>query len=89
MVSLLDVRALFDHVIKHYPGTDLCLSPTASLVKFPDFENGIVKLMAGKENTLTRGERAAVVKLQQTTDTVATNLQEEGGDGHQSLPRLR
>ncbi|ETL77627.1 hypothetical protein L917_21431, partial [Phytophthora nicotianae] len=89
MVSLLDVRALFDHDIKHYPGTDLYLSPTASLVKFPDFENGIVKLMAGKENTLTRGERAAVVKLQQTTDTVATNSQEEGGDGHQSLPRLR
>ncbi|ETO68268.1 hypothetical protein F444_14870 [Phytophthora nicotianae P1976] len=85
MVSLFDVRALFDHVIKHYPGTDLYLSPTASLVKFPDFENGIVKLMAGKENTLMSGERAAVVKLQQTTDTVATNLQEEGGDGHQSF----
>ncbi|ETI34443.1 hypothetical protein F443_19096 [Phytophthora nicotianae P1569] len=88
MVSLFDVRVLFDHVIKHYPGTDLYLSPTASLVKFPDFENGIVKLMAGKENTLTRGERAAVVKLQQTTDTVATNLQEEGGDGHQSFAEV-
>ncbi|ETP14269.1 hypothetical protein F441_10780 [Phytophthora nicotianae CJ01A1] len=49
--------------------------------------NGILNLMAGKENILTRGERAAVVKLQRTTDTVATNSQEEGGDGHQILCR--
>ncbi|ETN03990.1 hypothetical protein PPTG_15353 [Phytophthora nicotianae INRA-310] len=59
-VSLLDVRALFDHVIKHYPGTELYLSPTASLVKFPDFENG----------------------------TVATELQEEGEDAHQSFAEV-
>ncbi|ETK79678.1 hypothetical protein L915_14486, partial [Phytophthora nicotianae] len=87
-VSLLDVRALFDHVIKHYPGTELYLSPTASLVKFPDFENGVVKLMAGKENTLTRGERAAVVKLLHTSETVATELQEEGEDAHQSFAEV-
>ncbi|KAF4132753.1 hypothetical protein GN958_ATG18051 [Phytophthora infestans] len=84
-VSLLDVRALFDHVVKHYPGTELYLSPTASLVKFPDFENEVVKLMAGRENILTGGEQAAVVILLQTSDTVATGPQEEGEDAHQSF----
>ncbi|KAF4139214.1 hypothetical protein GN958_ATG03815 [Phytophthora infestans] len=87
-LSLLDVRALVDHVIKHYPGTELYLSPTASLAKIPDFENGVVKLMAGRENILTRGERAAVVKLLQTSDTLATVPQEEGEDVHQSFAEV-
>ncbi|KAF4128327.1 hypothetical protein GN958_ATG22405 [Phytophthora infestans] len=41
--------------------------------------------MAGRENILTRGERAAVVKLLQTSDTVATGPQEEVEDAHQSF----
>eukprot|EP00644_Phytophthora_capsici_P000742 jgi/Phyca11/109141/e_gw1.16.689.1 len=49
-VSLLNVRALFDHGIKHYP--------------------------------------AAVVKLLQTSDTVATEPQEEGEDAHQSFAEV-
>ncbi|KAE9222005.1 hypothetical protein PF002_g15411 [Phytophthora fragariae] len=52
-VSLLDVRMLFDHVMKHYPITKAQLAATSTLVKFPDFENGIVKLLAGKRRSLT------------------------------------
>ncbi|KAG3120262.1 hypothetical protein PI124_g397 [Phytophthora idaei] len=62
-LTLLDVRALFDHVINHYPTTKTHLAASATLVKFPDFENGIVKVIAGKERSLTRAERSAVAKL--------------------------
>ncbi|OWZ13971.1 hypothetical protein PHMEG_00012618 [Phytophthora megakarya] len=64
----VDVRLLFDHVIKHFPGTAAGLSPTASLVKFPDFENGVVKLLPGKQSKLSRSERVAVAKLLLPTD---------------------
>ncbi|OWZ06336.1 hypothetical protein PHMEG_00021418 [Phytophthora megakarya] len=67
-LSLHDVRLLFDHVIKHFPGTAAYLSPTASLVKFPDFENGVVTLLSGKQSKLSRSERVAVAKLLLPTD---------------------
>ncbi|KAG3143963.1 hypothetical protein PC128_g24490 [Phytophthora cactorum] len=59
-VSLLIVRVLFDHMVKHYPSTSTQLSATSGQVKFPDFENGAVKLLAGKVRTLSRTEKAAV-----------------------------
>lgn len=68
-LSLHDVRLLFDHVIKHFPDTAAWLSPTASLVKFPGFENGVVKLLSGKQSKLSRTERAAVAKLLLPTDS--------------------
>ncbi|KAE9181133.1 hypothetical protein PF005_g22991, partial [Phytophthora fragariae] len=70
-VSLLDVRMLFDHVMKHYPTTKAQLAATSTLVKFPDFENGIVKLLAGKPRSLSRGERLAVAKLLQSDGATA------------------
>ncbi|KAG3091497.1 hypothetical protein PI125_g17403 [Phytophthora idaei] len=67
-VSLLDVRALFDHVVKHYLSTNTQLSVTTGLVKFPDFENGVVKVLTGKVRALTRTDKAAVAKLLGSTD---------------------
>jgi hypothetical protein len=37
------------------------LSPTASIIKFKDFENGIVKLQRGQDSLLTPGEVLAMV----------------------------
>ncbi|OWZ09182.1 LOW QUALITY PROTEIN: hypothetical protein PHMEG_00018157 [Phytophthora megakarya] len=67
-MSLHDVRLLFDHVIKHFPGTAACLSPTPSLVKFSDFENDVVNLLLGKQSKLSRSERVAVANLLLPTD---------------------
>ncbi|KAG3177047.1 hypothetical protein PC128_g17027 [Phytophthora cactorum] len=39
------------------------LSAISGLVKFPDFENGVVKVLAGKVRTLYRTEKAAVANL--------------------------
>ncbi|KAG2799228.1 hypothetical protein PC119_g22077 [Phytophthora cactorum] len=77
-VSLLDVRALFDHVVKHYLPTDTQLSVTSELEKFPDFENGVVKVLAGKVRALTRTDKAAVVKLLGSTNP---SKAEEDADG--------
>ncbi|OWZ04619.1 hypothetical protein PHMEG_00023447 [Phytophthora megakarya] len=81
---LHDVRSLFDHVIKHFPGTTACLSPTASLVKFPHFENAVVKLLSGKQSKLSRSERAAVAKLLLPMDCKPTSRQRSA-----PLPRPR
>ncbi|KAG3150381.1 hypothetical protein PC128_g23195 [Phytophthora cactorum] len=73
MLTLLDVRALFHHVINHYPTTKTHLAASANLVKFPDFENGIVKVLAGKERSLTRAERSAAAKLLQADNSKPTS----------------
>ncbi|GMF11141.1 unnamed protein product [Phytophthora lilii] len=76
-VSLLDVRVLFDHVMKHYPGTEAQLATTASLVKFLEFENGIVKVLASKERSLTRAERTAVSKLLKSGTSPSEEVRQE------------
>ncbi|RAW21327.1 hypothetical protein PC110_g22231 [Phytophthora cactorum] len=77
-VPLLNVQALFDHVVKHYPSTSTQLSATSGLVKFPDFENGVVKVLAGKVQALTRTEKVAVAKLLGSTEPSEA---EEDADG--------
>ncbi|KAG2794193.1 hypothetical protein PC129_g22545 [Phytophthora cactorum] len=62
-VPLLDVQALFDHVVKHNPSTSTQLSTNSWLVKFPYFKNSVVKVLAGKVRTLFCTEKAAVAKL--------------------------
>lgn len=44
---LHDMRTLFEHVVEQYLSTASYLAPTAAIVKFPDFENGVVQLLAG------------------------------------------
>ncbi|KAJ0390251.1 hypothetical protein P43SY_010766 [Pythium insidiosum] len=79
-VSLSDVRLLFAHVVEHYPTTGKYLQPTAAVVKFPDFENGVVKILNDDMRHLTRQERAAVAKLLEpavTTDSAASSATEK------------
>ncbi|OWZ15616.1 hypothetical protein PHMEG_00010711 [Phytophthora megakarya] len=73
MTTLMDARVLFDHVIKHYPSTAEQLYPIASLVKFPDFENGVIKLLVGKAANLSRQERTAMAKMLRTTSDTPSN----------------
>ncbi|POM78888.1 Hypothetical protein PHPALM_3534 [Phytophthora palmivora] len=75
-----DVRTLFDHVITHYPEMGSTLSTTSSLVKFPDFENGVVKVLVGREQSLSRGERAAVGKLLRPIDPIEHGTVDGGNE---------
>ncbi|GMF12480.1 unnamed protein product [Phytophthora lilii] len=67
----------FDHVMKHYPETEAQLATTSSLVKFPEFENGIVKVLASKEQSLTRAERTAVSKLLKSGTSPSEEVRQE------------
>ncbi|KAE9046065.1 hypothetical protein PR002_g1893 [Phytophthora rubi] len=63
--SLLDVRRLFDAVIKDFPITAKYLSATAStVVKSPHFEAGVVKVLSGKERKLKPSEITALSRLE-------------------------
>ena len=52
-LTLLDVRLLFDEVIKSYPSMSSKLGTDASIVKFPYFETGISKVINGEEENLS------------------------------------
>ncbi|KAE9341381.1 hypothetical protein PF008_g10647 [Phytophthora fragariae] len=65
-LTLADVRLLFDHVLEHYPETSRYLAPDAAVVKYPAFENGIVKVQ-NKDSRLSRQERAALARLLRPT----------------------
>ncbi|KAF1775732.1 hypothetical protein GQ600_1731 [Phytophthora cactorum] len=60
MLTLLDVRALFHHVINHYPTTKTHLAASATLVNW-------------KERSLTRAERSAAAKLLQADNSKPTS----------------
>lgn len=51
-ISLLDVRLLFDEVIKSYPSMSSRLETDASIVRYPYFESGICKVIDGQEENL-------------------------------------
>lgn len=74
-LSLAEVRTLFDGVVKAFPASKEHLAQrvdsTASrgrtgVVKSPDFENGIVKVLFGEEAKLTAKEEAALARLRVT-----------------------
>ncbi|KAG3133954.1 hypothetical protein PI126_g18918 [Phytophthora idaei] len=54
---------------QHYPSTSTQLLATSRLVKSPDFENGVVKVLARKVRALTRTEKSAVAKLLGSTES--------------------
>ncbi|KAE9285139.1 hypothetical protein PR003_g26668 [Phytophthora rubi] len=58
--SLADARKLFDGVIKAFPASSHYLAPKSSIVKAPDFESGIVKVITGKDNKLSSAEERAL-----------------------------
>ncbi|KAE8910173.1 hypothetical protein PF003_g6309 [Phytophthora fragariae] len=59
-VSLLDVRVWFDGLIAIKPHYATYLGPRADIVHSPDFKSGSVRVLGGKANCLTRGEKAAL-----------------------------
>ncbi|KAE9036222.1 hypothetical protein PR001_g8930 [Phytophthora rubi] len=65
-LTLADVRLLFDHVLENYPETSRYLAPDAAVVKYPAFENGIVKEL-NKDIRLSRQERTALARLLRPT----------------------
>lgn len=59
-ISLLDVRLIFDEVIKSYPSMASRLGAEASIVKYPFFESGICKVIDGQEENLCLEESEAL-----------------------------
>ena len=55
------VRALFDKLVSDFSGTPLShIQRNADIIENKAFENGICKIQAGLEQSLTRDEKAAV-----------------------------
>jgi hypothetical protein len=63
--NLLDVRVAFDTILEEFSDKDIefYLSPNAQIIKFPDFENGIVKIMSGNQSVMTENEIKACSKF--------------------------
>jgi hypothetical protein len=55
-ISLLDVRLIFDEVIKIYPSMSSRLGTDADIVKYPFFESGICKVIDAQEENLSLEE---------------------------------
>ena len=66
MVSKMGARAMFGSLIAHFENRRVApyeftyITPDATIVHTKHFENGIVKLQEGKEQTLTTAEKTAV-----------------------------
>ena len=61
-LNLLDARNLFDGLVEDF-GTKYPLShlrKDSTIIENPDFEKGVVKILDGRENELTRAEEIAV-----------------------------
>jgi hypothetical protein len=59
-INLDDVRGLFDELMLKYPETSQYLSPDASIIHDPDFEEAIRKIIRGEVASLTDTEKEAV-----------------------------
>jgi hypothetical protein len=55
--SLSDVRILFDKLVKEFPIMSSFLSADAEIIKYPQFESGIVKLQNQEEHLLNSEEK--------------------------------
>ena len=74
--TLEEVRILFDALILDFPVSAIYLSPNANIVHSPNFENGVVKILANNERDLSPVEADAVefLKLVESTDDSASTL---------------
>lgn len=54
---MLEVRCIFDLLIRLYPACACYLASDAPIVKFPDFESAIVKLQSFRKEDLTTSEK--------------------------------
>jgi len=62
-LTMDEARALLDLVIARFPDAVHKVGKSAPIVKYPDFENGVVKILQHKENELSVAESDAVGKL--------------------------
>jgi hypothetical protein len=62
-ISLLDVRLIFDELVKNYPSMSSRLGADARIVKFPYFESGICKVIDGQEEHLSLEESTILSQL--------------------------
>ena len=60
VVSLSDIRALFDALIVKFPSMEHCLSENADIGHCKDFQNGVVKIIDGGASDLTDREKQAL-----------------------------
>ena len=56
-IDMHDIRCIFDVLQRLYPASAKYLAVDAKIVKYPDFENGIVKLQSFREDELTPAEK--------------------------------
>ncbi|KAJ0395211.1 hypothetical protein P43SY_004069 [Pythium insidiosum] len=61
--NVADVRYLFDELVSSFPVMAARLAPNADIVESVSFESALVKIQEGREDRLTRSERAAVERL--------------------------
>lgn len=62
--TMSDVRTLFDQLIADYPFFESLIGKNASIIKYPDFENALVKLQNGNFCDLTIEEKYNVKWLE-------------------------
>jgi len=62
-LTLLESRCILDTIIELFPLAEKVIGRTASIVKYPDFENAVVKIVSHEEKHLTVAEAESVTKL--------------------------
>ncbi|RHY17778.1 hypothetical protein DYB32_010473 [Aphanomyces invadans] len=67
-LTMQGVRDHFDTVLEDHPGMTSRLACNSKNVKNPDFEVGVVKILAGRESSLTPGEKKCVASLLRPTN---------------------
>ena len=73
------VRSVFDVVIEDYPEMQDYLHSHANIVDNPDFESGLVKIIAKDFLNLTDTERQATSTLMMCTETEVKKQSSTGG----------
>ncbi|KAG7368092.1 hypothetical protein IV203_030835 [Nitzschia inconspicua] len=68
--TVLDVRDLFDEVIKTYPQTKNRLGENASIIHDNVFESAVQKILKGSEEELTPDESVKVTGLRHGSSTM-------------------
>lgn len=65
-ITLCDVRILFDKLLSGFNDIDSCsthLRADANIVQSPQFENGIVKMLDGREIKMLTSEKKALPRF--------------------------
>ena len=83
---MADVRLLFDGVIEKLPYIDTStkyLAENATIIKYEEFETGVVKILSGRERAPTEGESVAFRSLvkNDNADIIETHDEENFAEG--------